>query len=314
MGQQPRAAQAASWLREFALDADGDRGMVLVYDAGADEVRIIDGDRIAFLLLRTLGDRCGTAGRVFAGTVESDLAVFDAAGRLGVETVLTPVGDKWLSSPTELRERLLIGEEPSGHIVWPVRIPTETGEVTVLLGQGNVSLYTTEGVGLRVKAGVVSVVPAAGYKTLGEVALLNGAVVVTAKEGKLRVEGNGPAVEVVKGKTITVLARSPQGGAAGAGGGGGGMSTSTALQIGAIAAGGTSTVMSGIAISRARDARDAAAAANTTAGSGVTAANAAKAAADAAQATANAAGCALNTAFPDVSPSPYTPPAGLSCP
>jgi hypothetical protein len=129
------------------------------------------------------------------------------------------------------------------------------------------------------------VVPVAGFKTLGEVAMVNGAVVVTAKEGKLRVEGNGPAVEVVKGKTITVdgkVARAPQGGAAGAG-----SSVGTALQVGSIAAGATSSVLSGIAISRAGDAKDAADAANATAGNAVTAANTAAANAAAASDTAD---------------------------
>jgi hypothetical protein len=204
--------------------------------------------------------------------------------------------------------RLVFGRETVASFL------RETGEVTVLLGQGNVSLYTTEGVGLRVKAGVVSVVPAAGYKTLGEVALLNGAVVVTAKEGKLRVEGNGPAVEVVKGKTITVLARSPQGGAA-AGAGGAGMSSSTALQVGSVALGGTSSVLSGVAISRAGGAKDAATLANTTAGNAVTAANSATAAAEAAQETANSVGCTLNDyTYEQTGVSTYTPPAGMTCP
>jgi hypothetical protein len=202
--------------------------------------------------------------------------------------------------------RLVFGRETVASFL------RETGEVTVLLGQGNVSLYTAEGVGLRVKVGEVSILPAAGYKTLGEVALLNGTVVVTAKEGKLRVEGNGPAVEVVKGKTITVLARSPQGGAAGAGAGAARMSTATALQLGSVAAGGTSTVMSGVAISRAGGARDEAAAAHAAAGSAVTAAQAASAAAQAAQNAANAVGCALDDY---TGTSVYTPTGtGMACP
>ena len=94
--------------------------------------------------------------------------------------------------------------------------------VTVLLGGGNVSMYQPEaGVGMKVKAGTVTVAPEKGFKTLGEVAMLNGSVVVTAKEGKLKVEGNGPAMEVGKGKTITVKAAAaagPQGGAGPAGG------------------------------------------------------------------------------------------------
>jgi hypothetical protein len=205
--------------------------------------------------------------------------------------------------------RLVFGRETVASFL------RDPGEVTVLLGQGNVSLYAAEGVGLRVKVGEVSVLPAAGYKTLGEVALLNGTVVVTAKEGKLRVEGKGPAVEVVKGKTITVLARSPQGGAAGAGGGGAGLSASTALQVTSVGVGATSSVLSGVAISRAGDARDSAAAAAATASSAVEAANAAEAAAEAAQETANAAGCALNDySVSQGGVSVYTPPAGMTCP
>jgi hypothetical protein len=204
-----------------------------------------------------------------------------------------------------LGSRLVFGRETVASFL------RDPGEVTVLLGQGNVSLYAAEGVGLRVKVGEVSVLPAAGYKTLGEVALLNGTVVVTAKEGKLRVEGKGPAVEVVKGKTITVLARSPQGGATGAGSGAARMSTSTALQLASIAAGGISTVLSGVAISRAGDARDAAADAVATASSAIAAAETAQAAAEAAQEAANEAGCALNDLYPDLSP--YKPPTGMSC-
>lgn len=120
----------------IALDADGDRGFLLVHDAEADEVRIVDGDRIAYLMAK-LAPRAEDVGeRVFAGTVESDLAVFDAVRELDIETVLTPVGDKWLSARSELADRLLVGEEPSGHIVLPVEIETENGPVTVVTGNG----------------------------------------------------------------------------------------------------------------------------------------------------------------------------------
>ena len=190
--------------------------------------------------------------------------------------------------------RLVFGRETVASFL------REAGDVTVLLGQGNVSVYQGQaGVGLRVKAGTVTIAPTGEYKTLGEVAMVNGAVVVTAKEGKLRVEGNGPAVEVVKGKTISVAAkpaRNPQGGAAGSGGGAGsaGMTATTALQVGSVAAGATSAVISGVAISRAGDARDAAAVADSTAAEAVAAAHDAQAAAEAAQAAANSAGCALD--------------------
>jgi len=199
--------------------------------------------------------------------------------------------------------RLVFGRETVASFL------REANEVTVLLGRGNISLYHPEaGVGLRVKAGEVAILPAPGYKTLGEVAMVNGAVVVTAKEGLLRVESSGPAVEVGKGKTITVqpkVARSPQGGAAG----GAGISTSTALQVGSVATGVTSAVLSGVAISRAGDARDAAAAADATAANAVDAANAA---AD----LANSVGCALNALADEglIPTSPYEPPEGYTCP
>ncbi len=198
--------------------------------------------------------------------------------------------------------RLVFGRETVASFL------RDEGEVTVLLGQGNVSMYhPSDRVGLRVKVGEISVTPAAGYKTLGEVAMANGAVMVTAKEGMLRVEGSGPAVEVAKGKTITLhakAARAPQGGA------GAGVSGATALQIGSVATGAASTVMSGVAISRAGDARDAAAAANATAASAVTAAEDAASAAEGAQETANAVGCALDTLDPS---SPFQTGGG-TCP
>lgn len=197
----------------------------------------------------------------------------------------------------------------------------DSDEVTVLLGQGNVSMYHPDSnVALRVKVGDVSVMPAKGFKTLGDVAMVNGTVVVTAKEGLLRVEGNGPAVEVAKGKTITVLpkaAKAPQGGAAGAAGAAGG-----GLHIGALAGvqlglAGLGTGFSVAAAKKASDANSSAQAANSTAQSAVNAANdandsaqAATAAAEAAQESVNAVGCALDTA---TNTSVYIPPPS-GCP
>jgi len=93
--------------------------------------------------------------------------------------------------------------------------------VTVVLGGGSVSMYHPEqGVGLRVKVGDLSVTPGKGFKTLGEVAMINGSLIVTAKEGTLRVEGTGRTMELTKGKTIAIMptaAGAPQGKAASTG-------------------------------------------------------------------------------------------------
>ncbi|MBI4166747.1 MAG: hypothetical protein HY508_13550 [Acidobacteria bacterium] len=199
--------------------------------------------------------------------------------------------------------RLVFGEETVASFL------REGTEVTVLLGQGNVLLYQGQaGVNLAVKVGSLRVAPTGGYKTLGEIAMLNGAVVVKAREGKLRVEGNGPAVEVVKGKTITVkeartAGRAPQGGAAVGG--------ATALQVGSVAGSGVSAVLGGVAAKKAGDAQDQAKAATTAAQNAQQEAEAATTAAESAGEAANAAGCALDTI---TDTSEYLPPTGFTCP
>jgi hypothetical protein len=198
--------------------------------------------------------------------------------------------------------RLVFGEETVASFL------REGTEVTVLLGQGNVVLYQGQaGVNLAVKVGEIKIAPTGGYKTLGEIAMVNGAVVVKAREGKLRVEGNGPAVDVVKGKTLTVkearrAGRAPQGG--------GTVSAATALQVGSIAGSGVSAVLGGVAAKKAGDAQDAADAATAAATDAQAEAADAAAAAQAAGNAANAAGCAVNEA---TGTSVYTPPPGFSC-
>jgi phosphomannomutase len=68
--------------------------------------------------------------------VESDLAVFEAVEKMKVETLLTPVGDKWLSARKELTEKLLIGEEASGHLVWPIEASAGERKETIVTGNG----------------------------------------------------------------------------------------------------------------------------------------------------------------------------------
>jgi hypothetical protein len=171
-------------------------------------------------------------------------------------------------------------------------------EITVLLSRGTLSLYhPQEGGALRVKVGDVTVAPAKGFKTLGEVAMVGGGVLITAKEGSLRVEGNGSALDVAKGKSITIpskttTARAPQGG-------GGQILGGSALEVAGLGASALAAVLAGIGISRANDAKSAANAATAAAATAGSKADAATAAATAAGATAAAeadlVGCAMNT-------------------
>ncbi|HEV2352395.1 MAG TPA: hypothetical protein VG028_21375 [Terriglobia bacterium] len=118
-----------------------------------------------------------------------------------------------------------------------------TDEVTVTLGQGSVATYhPADGVPFRVKAGEVSVLAGKGYKSLGEVAMINGIVVVTAKDGTLKVEGPNRSMDLTKGQTIAITpktARSPAPGqAAGAGAAASHMTTAQWVSIAGLGAGG----------------------------------------------------------------------------
>jgi len=213
--------------------------------------------------------------------------------------------------------RLVFGRETEASFL------RDGGNVTVMLGQGNVSVFDPDSsAGLQVKANDLSIVPTKGFKTLGEVAMSNGAVTVAVKEGSLRVEGNGAPVEVTRGQVITIhpkTARAPQAGGAQSMGGG---NTDNLLDIAGIAAGGIAAILAGIAMSRAGNANtnaqaaiSAANAANTSAQAADADAKAATAAANSAQSTANSVGCALNNFNNNTFgvPSPYTPPSGSTC-
>lgn len=202
--------------------------------------------------------------------------------------------------------RVVFGRETTASFL------RDTNEVTVLLSRGNLSMYhPQDSVGLRVKVGEVTVVPAKGFKTLGEVAMVGNSVVISAKEGSFRVEGSGSALEVAKGKTITIAAKTARSAAPAPGRPQlGGVSTNTALEAGALGAGAAAAILAGIAMSRAGDAKDAANSAITAANAATAAGNAATAAANAADTDASHAGCVLNTiavgaGFASVSP--FTP-------
>ena len=158
--------------------------------------------------------------------------------------------------------------------------------VTVMLGEGNVTMYhPTAGVGLRVKAGAVTVSPESGTASQGEVAMLNGLVQVTSKEGTLKVEGNGPAQEVAKGKTITVKAKAAAG-PQGAPAAGAPVSGMTGGEIATIAGAGAAGVGAGFSIAARSKASDAANLANQALAAAQAAAASAQAACKAASPTA----------------------------
>jgi len=218
--------------------------------------------------------------------------------------------------------RMALGRETEASFL------RETNAVEVMLAHGNVSMYEADGrTGLAVKAGDYEIAPAGGYATLGEVAMLNGVVTVTSKQGSLNVAGNGRTVQVAQGKSITLSTTTARTPAPQTGGSQKlGSSADMWLDVGALGAGVVAAILAGVAISRANgaetDAEAATAAANAAgaaANSATSAANAANSSALQAATNANLAGCALNNFNqelfgPGVYPSPYTPPAGYTCP
>lgn len=164
----------------------------------------------------------------------------------------------------------------------------ESNEVTVLLTQGNVSMLHPNGATtVRVKAGAVSIAPVGGFKTLGEVAMLNGTIVVTSKEGTLQVNEHGTTRNVAKGQTIVLSPKTADN--KGGGTGWGGSCPSCALEIVTLGAAGAGAILAGIAMSRAGNA-------NTNALDAISAANAATSAANAATSQAAAATAAASSA------------------
>lgn len=82
----------------------------------------------------------------------------------------------------------------------------EARALTVKIIHGNLSLYhPADGSGLRIKAGGVTVSPFIGRKALAEIALSSGVLVVTAKDGPLKIEKDGTTSEVAKGHTVTIV-------------------------------------------------------------------------------------------------------------
>jgi hypothetical protein len=288
---------------------------------------------IMLLLLGVMAVAPVYAGSAVIGSVAGSLNATVGGQALAPSTVIfsgdsLQVKDGAAVVALDNGNRMAFGRETEASFL------REASIVEVVLGHGNVSMYqANNGTGLMVKAGDYEITPTAGYKTLGEVAMLNGVVTVTSKQGSLRVDGEGRTQNVTQGKSIrlnTRTARTP----APQTGGSQALSSSTdeLLDVGALAAGVVAAILAGIAISRADDARDAANSATSAADAAGSAASAADSAALAAGATAaaaannaNLAGCAIDVVNEEIygvnsttgmpnKPSPYMPVSPYACP
>ncbi len=121
----------------IVFDGDGDRGYLLAYDKNQDALQVVDGDRAGFIIARHLAQADAEASeKFFLSTVESDLMTsYYVRERLGCQTHICPVGDKWLSAFD--KGPVLLAEESSGHIIIPTPISSPDGkQVTLMAGNG----------------------------------------------------------------------------------------------------------------------------------------------------------------------------------
>lgn len=162
--------------------------------------------RSAFLLVGTVGLAVAVAmgGSVPIGSlVGGKNATLDGQVALPHTTLLSgdnlQVNDGLAMVTLNQGNRMILGRGTE------VSFRREANGVAVSLTRGKMLLYHPEaGTALQVKIGDVTVVPARGYQTTGEIAMSNGLLLVTAKEGTLQVEESGSTKQVCKGNTITL--------------------------------------------------------------------------------------------------------------
>ncbi len=109
----------------IAFDGDGDR-LIMVDELG----RLIDGDQILFLLLKSyLQQNIMSGGLV--GTLMSNLALEEKCKEMNIPFIRAKVGDKYVAEA--LREKKwIIGGENSGHIVLLDKHSTGDGIISSL--------------------------------------------------------------------------------------------------------------------------------------------------------------------------------------
>jgi phosphoglucosamine mutase len=111
----------------LAFDGDADR-LLAVDAAGA----VVDGDQIIALLARDLQIAGRLAGNKVVVTSMSNLGFHRAMRELGIETIVTDVGDRYVLAG--MREHgAVLGGEQSGHVIALDRQTTGDGLITAVL-------------------------------------------------------------------------------------------------------------------------------------------------------------------------------------
>ncbi len=154
-GSQHPEALAKEVLRQkadagFAFDGDGDR-VIAVDDKG----NVLTGDRLLAICSAILKKEGKLKNNLVVRTVMSNLGLSVAFQKLGIDSVFTQVGDRFVLEEM-LAKGAIIGGEDSGHIIFLQHHTTGDGLITALQV---LAAMKKEGKRLSELAGIMTVFP-----------------------------------------------------------------------------------------------------------------------------------------------------------
>lgn len=110
----------------FAFDGDADRCLCV-----DEKGQVVDGDKILYIYGRYLKERGKLYGNKIVTTVMSNLGLFKALDRAGIEYEKTAVGDKYVYERMN-EHGYRLGGEQSGHIIFKKYATTGDGILTAI--------------------------------------------------------------------------------------------------------------------------------------------------------------------------------------
>lgn len=110
----------------FAYDGDSDRCLCL-----DEKGNIVDGDAMIYILGKRLKDMGQLVDNKVVATVMSNIGLFKALDREGIDYVVTSVGDKYISEEI-MKNGYSVGAEQSGHVIISKYAITGDGILTSL--------------------------------------------------------------------------------------------------------------------------------------------------------------------------------------
>ncbi|BDR58756.1 phosphoglucosamine mutase [Xylocopilactobacillus apicola] len=111
----------------FAIDGDGDRCLAV------DEFgKIVDGDKIMYIIASYLKSHDELPGNTVVTTVMSNIGLFKALDHVGIDHQVTAVGDRYVSE-NMFKNGFVVGGEQSGHIILSNYHNTGDGLLTMVM-------------------------------------------------------------------------------------------------------------------------------------------------------------------------------------